>query len=165
MSFDPTRFRHTMRLWATGVTVVSAQHGPLRRGTTVSSFTSVTLEPPLVLVCLQKSTETADVIHNSGAFAVSMLGEGQEAISNRFAGYGDLPPEVDRFSDMDVMTAETGAPILAAAMGWVDCRLHARQDASTHWIFMGQVVAASGQPEHAPYPLIYYNREYRQIAR
>jgi len=167
MTFDPAKFRETMRLWATGVTVVTAKHGDLMRGITVSSFTSVTLEPPLILVCIQKHVETVPVIMDSGAFAVSMLGEGQNHISNLFAGYGDPPlAEGENYFDrVAVQYAATGSPIIGEAMGWVDCKVHQTYDGSTHHIFIGEVMAASGQPESGSLePLLYHNRKYREFA-
>lgn len=163
MPFNPTNFRHTMRLWATGVTIVTAEHAGLKRGMTVSSFTSVTLDPPLILVCLQKATETADLIYASKNFAVSMLGEHHQEISNLFAGFVPLAEGQDRFEGIKLHYAETGSPILSDAMGWLDCKLHAVHDGSTHHIFIGEVLAASGEAEHHAMPLIYYNREYRRI--
>jgi flavin reductase (DIM6/NTAB) family NADH-FMN oxidoreductase RutF len=164
MTFDATTFRQTMRLWATGVTIVAAQHEGIMRGITVSSFTSVTLDPPLILVCIQKPTEAAQAIRASGCFSVSMLGEGQEAISNLFAGFGpELPEGANYFDDLDVIFAESGSPILAAAMGWLDCSVHATHDGSTHDIFIGRVLEASGQGDEVKRPLLYYNTEYRQL--
>lgn len=166
MTYDAHTFRETMRLWATGVTVISAKHGDTMRGITVSSFTSVTLEPPLMLVCIQKHVETVPVILESGAFSVSMLGEGQEAISNTFAGFGEPLAEGENYFDrLNVIYAETGSPILADAMGWLDCKLHQTYDGNTHHIFIGQVVAASGHnPEGVQAPLLYHNRQYRKFA-
>ncbi len=158
------KLRQTMRLWATGVTIVSAQHENMQRGMTVSSFTSVTLEPPLILVCLQKDKETADAILASRAFSVSMLGEQHLEISNLFAGFGpEMSPEANRFDGLAVEYAVTGSPILSDAMGWLDCKLHAVYDGSTHHIFVGEVVAASGSGEAIQQPLLYYNRAYRQL--
>jgi flavin reductase (DIM6/NTAB) family NADH-FMN oxidoreductase RutF len=162
MPFDSNKFRQTMRLWATGVTVVAAKSGDIMRGITVSSFTSVTLEPPLVLVCIQKKTDLVQVILESGYFAVSMLGEGQEAISNIFAGFG-LPDGADRFEGIPLYFATTGAPILGDAMGWLDCRLYETYDGHTHQIFVGEVVEASGQGEVIQHPLLYYDRNYRRL--
>lgn len=158
------KLRQTMRLWATGVTIVSAAHNDLLRGMTVSSFTSVTLEPPLVLVCVQKVRETAEVILASQAFAVSMLGEDDTAISNLFAGFTPETDEsVNRFDGLEVQYAVTGSPILANAMGWLDCKLREVYDGSTHHIFVGEVVAASGSGDSIEQPLLYYNRAYRKI--
>lgn len=163
MGHDADKLRQTMRMWATGVTVVTTQLGAVQRGTTVSSFTSVTLDPPLILVCLQKQVETAQLILESGFFAVSMLGENQKDLSNLFAGIGDLP--ADRFHNIETQRAATGAPILVGAMGWLDCRVQSVLDGSTHHIFMGQVVEASGYPAEAEkqLPLLYYDREYRRL--
>lgn len=163
MAYDPIIFRQTMRLWATGVTVVSSRDGDLLRGMTVSSFTSVTLDPPLILVCLQKQTETAQAILASGLFAVSMLGEDQQEVSNLFAGYSELAADADRFDHVAFEFAATGAPIISGSMGWLDCRVHQITDGSTHHIIIGEVVAASGHPQPSKMPLIYYNRDYRRF--
>ena len=163
MSFDPTLFRYTMRLWATGVTVVSTARNGKLCGMTVSSFSSVTLEPPLILICLQKSSATTGAIMASGFFAVSMLAEGQDAISNRFAGLDPTVADDSRFEGLDVIYAQTGAPILADAMGWLDCTISQVWDGSTHHILLGKVAAASGEEDHHPKPLLYYNREYRRL--
>jgi flavin reductase (DIM6/NTAB) family NADH-FMN oxidoreductase RutF len=113
MTFDATTFRQTMRLWATGVTIVAANHDGIMRGITVSSFTSVTLDPPLILVCIQKQTEAAQAIREGGYFAVSMLGEGQQDISNLFAGFGpELPDGANYFDDLNVIFSESGHPAL-----------------------------------------------------
>lgn len=158
------KLRQTMRLWATGVTIVSACHEDVLRGMTVSSFTSVTLDPPLVLVCLQKDKETAEVILASKAFSVSMLGEQHREISDLFAGFGpELPQEANRFDGLALEYALTGSPILSDAMGWLDCKLHAVYDGSTHHIFVGEVVAASGASDDIKQPLLYYNRAYRKL--
>src|SRR5215813_10824740 len=99
-----------MRQWATGVTVVTSVLGEERGGMTVSSFTSVSLEPPTVLVCLNKKSYCHDLVHRSGVYAVSMLGLGQDALANRFAG---LDPTVfDRFEGIEITVAETGSPLL-----------------------------------------------------
>ena len=164
MTFDATTFRQTMRLWATGVTIVAANHDGIMRGITVSSFTSVTLDPPLVLVCIQKQTEAAQAIREGGYFAVSMLGEGQQDISNLFAGFGpELPDGANYFDDLNVILSESGSPILADAMGWLDCKIHATHDGSTHDIFVGEVLEASGKGEAFKRPLLYYDTEYRQL--
>ena len=163
MTFDPSQFRHTMRLWATGVTIVTARHNDEFRGLTVSSFTSVTLEPPLILVCVQKTSDTGQLILDSEHFAVSMLGEGQEELSNRFAGYTRLAEGETRFDGIELAFAESGSPIIKEAMAWIDCKLHSVLDSTTHHIFMGEVIAASGQHDEDPLPLLYYNREYHKL--
>src|SRR3954462_4534974 len=119
MAIQSDVLRATMRQWVTGVTVVTSAYDGVRAGMTVSSFTSVSLEPPTVLVCLNKNTFCHGVVQNAGIFAISMLGVGQENLSMRFAG---LDPNVtDRFDGIEVEVAETGAPLLAGAIGHLDC--------------------------------------------
>ncbi len=154
--------RATMRRWASGVTVVTAAHGPARAGMTVSAFLSVSLDPPLVLVSLREGTETLDLAREAKAFAVSILGERQEPVSQRFSV---APPAggSDRFAGLSVRTATTGAPFLADAIGWADCRLRETHAAGTHVLVLGEVVAA-GAAEGAARPLLYHDRAYRRLA-
>ncbi|MCB9451957.1 MAG: flavin reductase family protein [Anaerolineaceae bacterium] len=163
MSIDAEAMRHIMRLWATGVTVVTTASGERRHGLTVSSFTSVSVEPALILVCLHKGVEALDIIDESGAFAVSLLSEDQARLSNQFAGVGDLPEGADRFHGVAITTAETGVPILADAIAWMDCTVHAVHDGGTNMIVVGEVVAADRKADAEALPLIYFNRGYRAL--
>lgn len=163
MSIEAEAMRHIMRLWATGVTVVTTANGERRHGLTVSSFTSVSVEPALILVCLHKGVEALDIIEESGVFAVSLLGEDQAGISNQFAGVVELPEDADRFHEVAIMTAETGAPILAEAIAWMDCKVHAIYDGGTNMIVVGEVVAADRKADAEALPLIYFNRGYRKL--
>ncbi len=163
MSVDPQQLRITMRLWTSGVTVVTAALNGKRAGVTASSFTSVSLNPPLILVCLYKNTEIAHTVIEAGHFAVSILGEGQSEISEQFAGHNRaLPKDADRFYNIATSSQITGAPILTDAIAWVDCQVHAAHDGGTHWIIVGEVLAA-GRRDDDPKPLVYYNRAYRSI--
>jgi flavin reductase (DIM6/NTAB) family NADH-FMN oxidoreductase RutF len=165
MAYDSEKLRQTMRMWVTGVTVVGAKDGGRLYGMTVSSFTSVTLEPPLVLVCLQKRLETAQAVFNSRAFSVSMLGQGQEGLSSRFAGITPLAEGEDRFDGVALHFAEGGSPILKDSLAWLDCQVEAIHDGGTHQIVIGRVLEASGhEPGHDSDPLLYYNRAYRRFA-
>ncbi len=159
MAVDSEMLRLTMRQWSTGVTVVTTVAGGERAGMTVSSFTSVSLEPPLVLVCLNKGAYAHDLVMRSGVYAISMLGVGQEWLSNRFAGLE--PNVVDRFEGLDVFTAETGSPLLPGAIAWLDCIVKSKHDVSTHTIFFGEVVFAGYDAERAP--LVYHNRAYHAL--
>ena len=161
MVVDSEMLRFTMRQWSTGVTVVTTAAGQERAGMTVSSFTSVSLEPPLVLVCLNKETYAHELVRRSGVYAISMLGVGQEWLSNRFAG---LDRNVtDRFEGLDLLfTGETGAPLLSGAIGWLDCIVKSTHDVATHTIFFGEVVFAAYDSERAP--LVYQNRGYHALA-
>jgi flavin reductase (DIM6/NTAB) family NADH-FMN oxidoreductase RutF len=160
MPIDSNALRATMRQWVTGVTVVTTAFEGVRVGITVSSFTSVSLEPPMVLVCLNKQSFAHDFVKRAGVFGVSLLGKEQAALSQRFAG---LDPTVtgDRFEGVPYSTAETGAPLLEGAVGILDCVVRAAHDASTHTIYIGEVVYAQAFPERTP--LIYYNRQYHNL--
>jgi flavin reductase (DIM6/NTAB) family NADH-FMN oxidoreductase RutF len=154
--------RGAMRRWASGVTVVTAAHGGRRAGMTVSAFFSASLEPPAVVVSLHAGVETLALLRESGTFAVSVLAEGQDAASGRFAGYG-LPPGADRFEGSPVSPRTTGAPVLDDAIAWIDCRVAALHPAGTHVLVVGEVVAA-GSPGEGARPLVYYDRAYRRLA-
>src|SRR5262245_35571490 len=97
MSVDPESLKKTMRNWVSGVTVVTATNGEKHAGVTASSFTSVSLEPPLVLVCLQEYIETYRLIRESEAFAISFLRADQAYLSKQFAGFIKLPEGADKF--------------------------------------------------------------------
>ncbi len=160
MTLNPSDLRSAMRSWVTGVTVVTARHGEAVHGMTVSSFTSVSLEPPLVLVCIQQAARSHALIEQSQAFAVSILGEDQAEISNRFSN-----PQTEtsyRFADLEILTLETGAPILASSQAWLDCKVVHSHAMGTHTVFIGEVVAAGSRDIRKP--LVYLNRTYRRLA-
>ncbi|HLY27989.1 MAG TPA: flavin reductase family protein [Aggregatilineales bacterium] len=158
MAVESSVLRATMRQWATGVTVVTTALGDARGGMTVSSFTSVSLEPPTVLVCLNKNSYCHDLVKQSGVYAVSMLAEGQDALSNRFAGL-DAAFNEDRFAGLEISSAETGCPLLPGAIAHLDCRVVSLHETMTHTIFIAEVVFAGVNPEKKP--LVYHDRAYR----
>jgi flavin reductase (DIM6/NTAB) family NADH-FMN oxidoreductase RutF len=162
MHVDSEALRTTLRLWSCGVTVVTTADGPQRTGMTASSFTSISLEPPLILVCLHKHAGTTKLIEQTGVFAVSILGAHQENLSAQFAGFTPLPEGKDRFYNVQTTTASTGSPILTDAIAWLDCRVFGKHDGSTHHIFVGEVIATGRKPDPVA-PLVYHNRAYRQI--
>ncbi len=164
MAVDELALRETMRLWTCGVTVVATSDGGARAGMTVSSFTSISLEPPLILVCLHKAAETTQLVGRAGVFAVSLLGEAHEAVCNQFAGLVDLPPGADRFHGVDTVAQVTGAPVLADALAWLDCRVYGAHDGGTHTIFVGEVLATGRQADPVS-PLVWHNRAYRRFVK
>lgn len=159
ISVEADEFRTAMRRWATGVTLVTAQHNNIQHGMTVSSFTSVSLKPPLVLVSLEQNAKTTRLIHASGAFGVSILGEDQHLISERFAGR--LPEINNRFDGLEFFILKTGAPLLAAGLANLDCRIVSAIDAGTHTLFLGEVVDLRIGSNTKP--LIYYERGYHTL--
>lgn len=165
MKRDPTEaLRSTMRLWASGVTVVTTAHGGRRAGLTASSFTSVSVDPPLVLVCVHKRTDTAKLIRRARAFAISILGENQEAVARRFAGQTPIAPGTDRFTGVRTRARKTGAPTIEGSRAWLDCRLVGVRSLSSHFLVLGEVVA-TGRSNRPARPLLYHDRGYGRIAK
>ncbi len=163
MSVTPDDVKAAMRLWASGVTIVATANDSERAGTTASSFTSVSLEPPLILVCLYHGVAVTQQLERNGHFAVSVLGEHDTDLSAQMAGYKDVPPGEDRFYGYDWTSHTTGSPVFAGSNAWFDCTLHAVHDGGTHKIVVGQVVAVGRKPADAV-PLLYFNRGYPQLA-
>lgn len=156
---DPEDVRKAMRRWATGITVVSAAHEGVRHGMTVSSFTSISLEPPLVLVSISKEARTHELIGIAQAFGVTILNSEQREISERFAGR--TPEDQDRFAGLETVTLTTGAPFIAGGLAFLDCRVNSTLDAGANTLFIGEVVALGF--EDAGLPLIYFQRAYHQL--
>ncbi len=160
MAIDSQKFRATLAHWASGVTIVTSLHNAQRVGITASSLTSVSLEPPRILICVAKRLFTHRVLEESGIFAVNILNVEQLEWGMRFAGL--LPEHEDRFHGIETTLAVTGAPILPGVLGWLDCRLVNAYDGGDHTIFVGEVEAAYAGDEGEP--LLYFNRHWRQMA-
>lgn len=159
MSFDPEQLRGVMRSWATGVALVTSVFEGKRHGMTVSSFTSVALEPPLVLVCINAASRTHGLILGSRRFAVAILAQDQEDVAGRFAGARE--DSDDRFAGLPTRLTPSGCPIPEGALALMDCKLAASHPGGTSTIFVGEVTAAESLRE-AP-PLLYYQKGYRRI--
>ena len=153
--------RAMMGRFATGVTVVAARHGPLLAGMTANAVASISLDPPLLMASINRGSETHVAIVGSHSFAVSVLGDQQQAIAECFA----LPTtagKLQQFCDAPWHEAETGSPILDGAIAFFDCRLHESHPAGTHTIFIGEIVAAGY--EEGVEPLLWFGSRYRRIA-
>jgi flavin reductase (DIM6/NTAB) family NADH-FMN oxidoreductase RutF len=160
MTIDPDQLRNAMRQWATGVAVVTSTHAGIAHGMTVSSFTSVSLTPPQVLISLAQSTRTHQLVKESRCFGVTLLAQDQQEISDRFAGR--MTDEQDRLAGLETFTLETGAPLLTNGLAQFDCHVIATFTSGTHTLFIGAVLAAQSQGNLQP--LLYYDRGYRQLA-
>jgi flavin reductase (DIM6/NTAB) family NADH-FMN oxidoreductase RutF len=160
MTVGAEELRGVMRQWATGVTLVTAQDGGKPHGMTVSSFTSISLDPPLVLVSLENTARTHRLVRESGAYAVAILEASQQDLADRFAGR--IPDGEDRFEGLEYETARTGSPIPRGALAYLDCEVVESQPAGTHTVFIGRVVASAVRPGGKP--LLYYDRSYRRLA-
>lgn len=157
---NPEALRRAMRLWSTGVTIVTTTLNGVRHGMTVNSFTSISLDPPLVMVSLEHGARTHAMVEQTGFFGVTILGEGQQAISERFAGrYSELE---DRFANLEVFTLETGAPFVAGGLAFIDSQVSSRVDAGTHTLYIGRVIATRYITDHER-PIIYFNRDYHHL--
>jgi flavin reductase (DIM6/NTAB) family NADH-FMN oxidoreductase RutF len=165
MSVTPDELKAAMRLWASGVTVVTTANKSERAGITASTFTSVSLDPPLILVCLYNEVGTLKQIEANGHFAVSLLGSEHAHVSNQMAGYTEVPTGEDRFYGLDWITQTTGSPIYADAAAWFDCTLYALYAGGTHKIVVGEVVVVGRKKdEEDAHPLLYFSQGYRQLA-
>ena len=157
MSDDPHRaYKTALSRYATGVTVVGARDAEDRAiGITVNSFASVSLEPRLVLWCIDRGSALFDLFAGAEAYAVSVLGAGDEQVSNRFAS-----PDSHHFEPDDLDTMSTGAPLLKSRLAGFDCRVRARHEAGDHLILIGEAVdfdCADGDP------LLYVNSGYAEL--
>ncbi len=159
MPLDSNQFRQIMGGFPTGVTIVTTAHGGTPHGMTANAITSVSLDPLLMLFCARKTTRTHAMIQQSGVFVINFLTADMTALSDRFAGR--TGPEDQRFAGVACSTAGTGAPILAGALGWLDCRLVAAHDGGDHTIFVGEVVDG-GTGTGAP--LVFHRGQYTTVA-
>ncbi|HJN07220.1 MAG TPA: flavin reductase family protein [Pirellulaceae bacterium] len=157
MSFDSQQQRKIMGAFATGVTVASTRIGDETWGMTANGITSLSLDPPLVLLAVQKDAASHGKFKEGGCFALSILTVEQQELSDRFAFKG--PKD---FSGLDYATGESGAPILADSLGWVDCRITQVLEGGDHDIFIGEILA--GQAGNGE-PLLYFNGKYRRMVQ
>ena len=159
MAVKSEAYRDALRHFPSGVTIVSIRAGEQTHGLTVSAFASVSPDPPLICVMIDHRHSAYALLEEEGAvFAVNVLREGQEELSNRFAWV----KTEDRFAEGHWQTAATGAPVLADALAWLDCTIYARHSAGTHTIYIGEVQASATPHPDAP-PLVYWNRGYRRL--
>lgn len=148
MALEKDFFRQVMGHFATGVTIVTTNNQGTIGGLTVNAFCSLSLDPPLVLVCVDLTSNTLPLIRESKCFAVNMLTDKQEPLSRCFA-----TPSVERFErfcDAPYHTAATGAPILDDVLAFIDTRVVAEYPGGDHVIFIGQV-EAMGNAHHVEF--------------
>jgi flavin reductase (DIM6/NTAB) family NADH-FMN oxidoreductase RutF len=155
MAIDDALFRQAMSRFASGVTVVTTAHQGELYGMTVASFASLSLTPPLVLICVGRNMQTHGAIASSGRFGVSILGLEQKELSGQFASRLD-----DKFAGVDYRLGTLGVPLLNGAICTLECTLANQLDGGDHSIFVGQV-------EHAQttegLPLVYFRSGYREL--
>ena len=178
---DPERYRELIGRFATGVTVVTTLFrepydgaaGPADAGdrggefhpwgTTVNAFTGLSLDPPLVLVCIGQGRKIHPVIARAGRFAVNILGEDGQDLSDCFAGAPSSFPR-SAFCNAPYRVGVTGVPVLEAAIAHLECMLERSIDAGDHTIYVGRVVDVGARDDDA-LPLLYFRRHYLRIER
>jgi flavin reductase (DIM6/NTAB) family NADH-FMN oxidoreductase RutF len=149
-----------MRRWTTGVSVVCSQHGEIRHGMTVNSFTSISMDPPHITVTMANWTRTYRLTMESGIFSITILNDQQQAIAERFAGR--TRDNEDRFVDLETFYLHTGAPLIAGGLAHIDCRLIHTFPLKSSTLMIGEVVAAQSAEETNP--LVYFNRTFQRLA-
>jgi len=148
-------FRNVIGHFASGVTVITAVHDERPYGTTASAVTSLSLEPPMMLVCLDRESQTGGVIAEEGRFAVNILGEDQADLAVRFATKAP-----DKFDGVATTRGEYGEPLLADALATLECRVVEQTTGGTHVVFFGEVERGSAR---AGAPLAYYRGQFGRL--
>ncbi|MBM3522355.1 MAG: flavin reductase family protein [Alphaproteobacteria bacterium] len=147
-SIAPEAFKVGMRRLAAGVTIVTAMHDGERNGLTATAVTSLSADPPQLLVCVNRTATAHDLIHGGAALCVNLLAQEHRALAARFAGMdGVHGPE--RFDIGDWTTLVTGSPVLADALAAFDCVVAEAVDSRTHTIFIGRVVGIRARDDGA----------------
>jgi flavin reductase (DIM6/NTAB) family NADH-FMN oxidoreductase RutF len=151
--------KHVMRSWASGVAVLTSSCMGAKAGTTVSSFTSLSLDPPLVLVNIAKENPLQTMITESGYFGLSVLADSQREISNLFAGFGKRIH--DRFEGVKIFTLTSESPLILGAIAHLDCKVYNRFDLPKSVVLIGEVI--DGTFAENDDPLLYFNRDYAAL--
>lgn len=158
---DPAVFRRAMGRFTTGVTVVTTTHRGVDHAMTVNAFTSVSLEPPLVLVCIEQEARFHDAVTASGVWSVSVLDESARAVSGWLATRGrPLHDQLDRVPHH--RGPLTGTALLDQSLATIECRTSALHDGGDHTIVVGEVLSAELTADHAP--LLWYRAGYSHLA-
>ena len=155
-AIDSATFRRVLGHYPTGVCVVTAIDQGAPVAMVVGSFTSVSLDPPLLLVCIANTAGTAPVLRGAAHFGVNVLQIGQQPASNRFAARGE-----DRFANQPWAPGQTGVPLLGGSLVSFECQRESLHEAGDHFILVGRVVRAQFEPHRDP--LLYFRGKYRRL--
>jgi flavin reductase (DIM6/NTAB) family NADH-FMN oxidoreductase RutF len=160
MSLSPTQFRKAMGCFATGVTIITLDLDGEVHGMTANAFASVSLDPMLVLVCVDQSARTHDHLHAKKRFGINILGEHQRVISEYYARPVRAHEHAEEEAGARFDRTAQGTPILNGALAYLECRLKSAEDAGDHTIFIAEVedvVVREGEP------LLFFQGKYRQL--
>jgi flavin reductase (DIM6/NTAB) family NADH-FMN oxidoreductase RutF len=159
----PDDFRKVMSHFASGVTIITAWDDDRRpTGLTASSFTSVSLHPPLILVCVSQKAQSYPAIRAAGRFAVNILSQGQEAASRRFATSTGGPGD-DKFAGVEHQPGPLGLPVLSDALAHLECTVVHAYPGGDHTIFVAQVETAESRGDAGKEPLLYFRGKYSRL--
>jgi len=159
LAVDPLEFRSIIGHFATGVTVITTAAGEEMQGMTANAVTSLSLDPVMLLICVEKTTHTHGLLERSGVFAVNILAEHQEDVSRIFAKRAE--PEIGTLRGQRFRLGDTGAPILEDCLAYIECRVADVMDGGDHSIFLGEVVHEGVVSEGKP--LIFYRGGYASL--
>lgn len=159
MGVDPQEFRSVIGSFATGVTVITAAADGLLQGMTANAVTSVSLDPVLVLVCIDRDTHTHGIVERGRAFAINVLGEHQEDVSRLFAKRA--APERGTLRGQPFRIGQTGVPILEDSLAYLECRVTEMLEGGDHSMFLGEVVSQGAVPDREP--LLFFRGRYRTL--
>src|SRR6478672_10462888 len=154
-SLTSDEFRAVIGHFASGVTIITTIDAGARHGTTASAVSSLSLEPPMLLICMNTSSSTGRAIASSGRFAVNVLSEHQAALARRFATKG-----ADKFADVSVLSGGYGQPLLEEALAHLECRVTETVTAGTHVVFLAEVETATAR---GGTPLTYYRGQFGRL--
>lgn len=159
VDIEAVDLKAVMRRWVSGVAILTSGSRLARHGMTVSSFDSVSIKPPLVTVTLSNAARTKHLVDESGNFAINLLSEDQQDLSERFAGR--TGESEDRFNGLEVFYPAQEIPLLAEAMAWIECKVVHQYAMPESTLYVGEVLSAL-KAEDRP-PLVYFNRDYHGI--
>ncbi len=156
MALDSKEIRNVMGHFATGVTVITTKDkAGVPAGLTANAFTSLSLNPPLVVICVDKTVQCYACFEESKAFVVNILNEDQEELSRRFATKG-----IEKFEGISWHLGELGVPILDGTMGTIECRVADSFEGGDHTVYLGEIVNATAQGER---PLLFFKGKYYRL--
>ncbi len=158
MAINNQEFKDALKLWASGISVVTANSSKGEQGMTATSFTSVSMDPPQILVCINETAETGTAILESKKFAVNILTTDQEQVSNQFAGGSSME---ERFANTAWYEGELGQPVFENCLASLECTVVQQVKAGTHWVIIGEIQSSQCNEGE---PLLYFNSAYRTIA-
>jgi flavin reductase (DIM6/NTAB) family NADH-FMN oxidoreductase RutF len=152
---SPEEFREVISHFASGVTVITALHDGQAFGTTASAVSSLSLEPPMLLICMNKQSETGRAVAASKCFGVNILGANQAGLAERFAQKG-----ADKFAGVPVTAGKWGEPLFSEALATLECRVAEETSGGTHYVFLAEVESGSAR---GGAPLAYFKGEFGRL--